>query len=1629
MANWKEKGEVPDSDDDDSLDTQSIPRDDEHPNEEQNNDIHNTESIIEISNDEKEGGISKQGRLAISDATVPAVLDDLYVTPPTFVPVHTSEPKLYAKHVEGNDWVPALSPDSPKVFKVPKVFWENEEEGVAEEDEQRSMSNSDNEEPADDEVSKTYVQITSPTSSIVSLPPASQASLPPNSPINDRESTVRQYGGHEKFLHDNPVTEDIQVLRTTTYAGRSLRQRNPIQLHPYIVEQEKYRQTLKARGIAPMRIEPSQDESNYRSRHTASPKPNSQEKYSQDDTETGDSQPMDFDWDLPSSPPQKVHENNAASTSEAHKSATKDDDEEADEDEEFPNIDQLLTTRQPLPHTIKPRTRMKSYSTKSKQWSKVRNDRKGDLFGEAALISAANVPASPPVTSSPLPTASRESVCSRSQTKSRLPRRLDESSRSLSGQNKLNIQTFADLPTPATSATKPIPFLVDSDSEDELAREREISSSNESIQIRKVSKKIRGVLPASHLRLDYMQRKPQPSSRTRRESLSISPIRAEARRGVALPRTSRPAQSPSVSVAPGFDFLSSDSEEDEEENRASGFVFEDSPSSPLDSLLSQSRLGFAEEDDRVDAMLPSHKRHSTSSKTRPRKKSRIGSSILFRAIDKAYARQPKITEHLSRPRQSESRIPSSKQPRTSGSTPRRQNDSYLSLPSKPAPPQLSILDVVDTPRNLRSLPRFIKIAIRTARSKVGLGKQSPSRKFIRLANREDTHDAQSVLEDWRGGRLLPKPTQSIYPASPRFSRYPLKEIENNRQTKLQPPVPKLKSCPQTSNTGSAGSRRKLIISRGKQQSMNAFITREQPNNQNRKFVAKARAPRLARWREERPQHVSTAARFAQLESSENQHSPQQLASAFRSTKKSLDALYRITRKRPVPQANLQLSRFLADEDMVRRSVKQNDIGQSAKPEVFVTAEGSVSSTHNRSRRKNRLPQRLDAGAAIYRQPSDPLILDFLVPRSGPDTEATEGYKLLGLAKFGTYYPLNFDIFPLRPGVFFHESTFIGSGRLSEAIRRSGDPHLGCILPQTSLMLAGKTFCWGKWNEDVSSEMGLTFDWLVEQLISERSPLSSPPPIDTVGAISFVLKYVHNHLSFGGFDDIKNFLYRMAEILQDFSSRLAIAGDNSEYVEIRAWIDVMSFSMLLLLELIRIARARAEEPVAYQLEDLMKKFAAHCVKALVSQGLDRVRKLYDDLQYLSFRECGITNDEYVVQGWVIIMKVLEAARIPRGSFWDVTNLQLDATHPKDISDARIMEKLWYSIFSLLPLCEFDEFGVVIEGRRQDAAFDNWPLVQRMLKRVFALYHANQRQSPGFNDYCRAIVSRCHLLMVEWGWWNCSGLVGTLFDFFAAHKLAHLRNEEAYASPRFLQDLNTEPHLLIEIEDRCFHLFLKIVALAIKHFQQVGEDKHIRNLVARLMPNHNRQYPKEESIHQRDLASLRNHHDLLCTLYWAAPSQHRPSPNVIQELVLVDHSHKEACLINLRAWEQLASFILTQNTEKDAYQPLKQWYQDLFSKLIQQYLRIEGEIREQAHALQGINEQTLHEKQLQDIIMANQGTMITSIYTSVKAIAHLIEVAHHTWQWVGAYETCRSCHIILIVYNLIFAQWTQSRLKLS
>jgi hypothetical protein len=321
----------------------------------------------------------------------------------------------------------------------------------------------------------------------------------------------------------------------------------------------------------------------------------------------------------------------------------------------------------------------------------------------------------------------------------------------------------------------------------------------------------------------------------------------------------------------------------------------------------------------------------------------------------------------------------------------------------------------------------------------------------------------------------------------------------------------------------------------------------------------------------------------------------------------------------------------------------------------------------------------------------------------------------------------------------------------------------------------------------------------------------------------------------------------------------------------------------------------------------------------------------------------------------------------------------------------MEKIWYTMFSLLPLCEFDEFGFIKPGRRRKISFDNWSLPQQMLKRVFALYGSNPRQPPGFNDYCRALVSRCHHLMSVWAWWKCSGIIGAIFDFFASQKLGHLRNEEVYDSSRFLRELDKEPLLEVDSEDRCFHIFLKIVGLAIKHMEKAKDIKGIRNMVARLLPNHDRQYPKEEAIHQRELASLRNHHDLLCTLYWAAPVEQRPAPALIQELVIADRSHKEACLINLRAWENLARFVVTNSTNPDTYQPFALWQNEFSSKLAQQYIGTESEVRQQAEILEKTDTRPISESLLKQTILANRRSTMETLRVMVRIMDHTVKAS--------------------------------------
>lgn len=687
-----------------------------------------------------------------------------------------------------------------------------------------------------------------------------------------------------------------------------------------------------------------------------------------------------------------------------------------------------------------------------------------------------------------------------------------------------------------------------------------------------------------------------------------------------------------------------------------------------------------------------------------------------------------------------------------------------------------------------------------------------------------------------------------------------------------------------------------------------------------------------------------------------------------------------------------------DVDFTLREPVAEEEGNGGEVDMAVETPSTPTSGKarvDRSRfRKRRHPQRVDLEAPQYARANDPLPADFSaieVRERHTQDKVWAADKLGGLGSYGTHYTHHFEVFPLDRGVYFHESTVIGRGLVREAVDVSLSDRTRHQRPAVSFSLDGRELRWSSWDDTTSSELGILMDWIVEQLAQNTAASEDPSP-KAPEAADFVLRYVLRSLSVDSDSAGKAFVSRWLEILSGFTDRLEstttspVSEDTS-----RAQLEVNVRLSLATLAVRSMSQGPNGDPFqSIKLDDLLKKTATITIRRLLACGTEELRTLYGDLQRSGFRERGIRPDLRLANCWVVMMRLLESAAIPRSSFWDVTQSVMLSREVASGSDAQVFEGCWQDVFTLLPLSEIDNSGLLVSGARHLTPVEGWALPQQLLKRVFQLYQANPRQPPGFNDYCRALVARCHFLVQQWGWRKCTGVIGTIFDFFGSQSLAHLRNEEVYKSPQFLEELDRKPSLAIEPEDRCFHIFIKLLALAIQRLRELGRPNDIKNLVTRTLPNHSRQYLREDTIRQHDLAALRNHHDLLCTLFWASPPELRREVHDVEVLVVSGTAHKEACLINVRAWNQLARFVIAKDEGGDVFRPLAVWRNNVFNQVLDQYLSAASDIEQQFRALS--TEMPNISKDMRDEMIAkNKATALDVLHFSIKASLDVLQRA--------------------------------------
>lgn len=1394
------------------------------------------------------------------------------------------------------------------------------------------------------------------------------------------EQTEADEGGQEKLSGEeleNRLEKDLEdllppldipedMLQELSQPGRrSLRQRNPIQLHPYLLEDAKYQNLMKARGVKPVRIAQYQQAL----REAAARNDESQGQSFQNNAEPRSSSPVGDFVPPPSSP------------AEFQPTAARQSRKTTPGRELWRDIQShARSPRAPSPRAAK---RRKVSPTNWDHQRQREPSPRPNLVVESGKTpqrlesnSIFDIPPSPP----------RSGSVSSAQSGFRFPRGFTPPPLNTPAtDSRLNSRDVEDDGPMDLSASDLGNRSVGAESISSRSQQNSDVDDNQNQErvVRAMQRRIKGVLPASWLRLDQEKQKEGRLSSTQLNRDRASAHRPDNAKGVAKKIVKRGGSTRTPNARTQLTSLSHLAGDDGDESD------DNAPSTKGDSHLTLAEMvGFEHpqdmeddipEDNRIDNMFPPVPRSPSSSRSRKHgtKRPRTEKGGMRTGIQQKrprLKRQTRLTDSVPGPRKIDGRRTKTLSDRV---------------------PKLGILDAPDVAQRPRQeQPQFLRVAARKALSRRDRGRRSPTRKFFDLASRNDTDEANTSLRDWRKGKI--RQTRLTLPQSRPQRRPPLVDLTTNRRENPEG----------------------HIIREARQNSVDLLGTSTQPERDtdvpedptdpimptpaatsNHKTTTSRKPAQFGKqgnkWVISRNLAVSSLKRNTprpaglETETPTSNTSP----SLFHRSLSIINQDYRQNRASQARRPNPTLDRFLSD------SVS------SAKPRAVQEATAAKGSTRlhehssnaqvpiKRHHLKKRPPKRLDLEAIEQHQepltilsPDDPTPLVTEVDDPRPDF----GRERRDLSSFQRSYTIDFNVAPLLTGTYFHESTFIGSGELSrslDVLSRDLDQDAGLL----HLNIGSQSFRWGAWNDSVSSDMGIAFEKLVESLETSGTSMDSGSEgtVNQSCAIyRSMIKYTTETLSFLDPIDRAGFVTRVCDLVSNLNDHLTTLNSAAN----GSISQLPSYNLVFANLVSQVANnSLVNDTIIRESIDIVKATSRQAVAFFSSpSGLTDIRKCLNDQRLCEKREVGIRDDHPAVEAYVVTQHVLRSSDKFKGWFENLVAeayLASDSGNLSNSKDVNSLENGWSGVFTTLPLNEIDHCGIARMGSRFKEVYDNWAVIQQLLRPVLDEYGPDPMPQPiSYNSYCRTLFHRCFHLINGWGWRNCKPILDTLYDFFAKNTLYNLKHEESFGSPTFLDELDHNPSLDVKPGEPCFHTLLKIIGSGLRFMSRTYDKKKIRNFAWRLLPNHGRVYPKEMSIRQEDLDALRNHHDLLCTLYFAVPDGCRPRLEAIKNLVHPGSSHRETCEISLKSWRRLIRFKLSTDEDVSGLDPFADWHSYFVTELLKQHSLARKEIEAQGHA-----DSRFTKQMIEGTISQNQRQIESLLNIAVNGLQNAVQLA--------------------------------------
>ncbi|KAK5112149.1 hypothetical protein LTR62_004492 [Meristemomyces frigidus] len=1396
----------------------------------------------------------------------------------------------------------------------------------------------------------------------------------------------------------------IEGQNTVIATGRrALRARTEKQLHPYVFEKTLYQQQWKQRGLKPIRV------IDQRTVET------------QDQSYSGDESQSPQQQLFSSSPARPSPELGGTSSSASNAASTAGELQQsgADGEDAFPDIDTLL--RPSLPGIVGVGWKRRKLARTS-----THNNEHEDIF---------SIPRSPPPTSSdsqdlrarrtlpsgfmlplgmtpvPLPTPQVSSSVHDQHHDCRVADRSLDSSPRVSRPSTISS---------TISRNRLRPVIIESSTEPESDQESEASAAAESeTEERKLiweRKRIKGVLPASWLKIDLKaQSRGFDSPPRARRSSTPPPLEWRPTRGIAqrVPRAFATPRRP-ITLVTSEDEADSDSQEPPDE--------EQPLPQPLTQLQRHVYVAAADEQmelDWVDPMLIGSSRTVVSGRRRKQRQPRIADNFL-RAGKSADS-----SNSVAATRRSSIACPS-------GVKGTHKRPVHAARRHRARVPRLSILDQSPPSQTQdANLPTFVRLAQRQARRQVSRGRHSPSSKIIRLATAEDTEDAEMTLRAWREGiiaqRALPAvdvpkrrtSTQSTTHARRTHSRtvrLPLVGVANNQQRRLPSPMPQ--QSPKTNQIGRLTTTQPVVRPR---QTRLQYDVLEQESGLERVGIEAHQEPShvtVAPPAQSRRliQRDAISYRGGQLESLESAYHYEHRAAAFE--RKIACLTEAVSRGRVGSNHAINAVENYLNNEANLPPVTLRSRTAPCRPEtsrqplvttksaitdpVVPTAAHAPSGTLPPVRVRKQRPQHIDTQSRRFRQPSEPLppTRDDPPPQTEIITDVNTNLKDLGPS--GTRYATDFDVHPLPLGTYFHSSTFIGSGDFAASLRLA-DRDLSLVTGRIRVHVDEQVLEWGAWTEDVATGLAKISRTIETTIASMQDNVTTASAADAQISVVHanvdhmlrsLVRYVSKCLAFLDTIDRRSYLQHMHTFIEQIldvtvEHEQGTPGSRDILISIRQYALVLSSQVCYL----------ASHDVVFEgfrqaSQRLQLRVATSLVSCVHLCGFERLRSFYEDCQDSTKREMGMRDNTATVSSIVLLRYCLRQNPPLSSTFWQIL---FEAVLPtvNTLDTVCRLDRAWYDFFSVLPALEIDDTGIARPGRRYNDNEHALTLPKALVSRLLHLMPktADYSTMVGLNDYLQATFTRCFLLIDRWACWRCDSVLATMFDFFAGRNLSPLPKEQCHGSPLFLQELGRSPSLEVQPSDPPFHVFLKILATGLLSMQKSGRypAKKIAGIVWRMIPSHNRTYAKDAEVQEADIEALRNHHDLLCTLYYAAPASYRPRVGLLQDLVDHARSHREACRINVRAWANLISFQVSCDEVEDRLQPFLTWYRDMAQTTMMQFRLAKTEAESDFAAARAEANNIVTKSTLESVIGANQRRIVATLVDALAGLTRAVKVA--------------------------------------